>query len=109
MDAAPAPNPNAPEARLAELAQRLGTPGAGKLYAAARRRGIRVTKEQVKRFVSTKGQKQLFRAYPASKGQTASESPSMRFQMDLVDMRYSPSRGNKNMLVLVNVLSLIHI
>ena len=105
MDAAPAPNPNAPEARLAELAQRLGTPGAGKLYAAARRRGIRVTKEQVKRFVSTKGQKQLFRAYPASKGQTASESPSMRFQMDLVDMRYSPSRGNKNMLVLVNVYS----
>ena len=101
--APPAPNPNAPEARLAELAQRLGTPGAGKLYAAARRRGIRVTKEQVKRFVSTKGQKQLFRAYPASKGQTASESPQMRYQMDLVDMRNSPSKGNKNMLVLVNV------
>eukprot|EP00973_Karenia_brevis_P092480 12412623-Karenia_brevis.AAC.1 len=27
----------------------------------------------------------------------------MRWQMDLVDLRYSPSRGNKNMLVLVNV------
>ena len=90
MDAAP--NPNAPEARLAELAQRLGTPGAGKLYTAARRRGIRVTKEQVKRFVATKGQKQLFRPYPASKGQTGSEAPSMRFQMDLVCLLYtSPS------------------
>eukprot|EP00973_Karenia_brevis_P018525 2540480-Karenia_brevis.AAC.1 len=106
-DAAPAPtapapalNPNSPEARLAELAQRLGTPGAGKLYAAARRRNIRVTKEQVKRFIATKGQKQLFRAYPASKGQTAAETPQMRWQMDLVDLRYSPSRGNKNMLVL---------
>ena len=102
-DAAAPPDPNSPEARLTELAQRLGTPGAGKLYAAARRRNIRVTKEQVKRFVATKGQKQLFRPYPASKGQTASEAPSMRFQMDLVDMRNSPSRGNKNMLVLVNV------
>ena len=107
QDAAPAPpaavDPNSLEARLAELAQRLGTPGAGKLYAAARRRGIRVTKEQVKRFVATKGQKQLFRALPASKGQTASEGPQMRFQMDLVDMRNSPSRGYKNILVLVNV------
>ena len=107
-DAAAAPvtvDPNSPEARLTELAQRLGTPGAGKLYAAARRRGIRITKEQVKRFVATKGQKQLFRAYPASKGQAASEAPSMRFQMDLVDMRNSPSLGFRNMLVLVNVFT----
>ena len=107
QDAAPAPpvapDPNSPEARLIELEQRLGTPGAGKLYAAARRRGIRVTKEQVKRFVATKGQKQLFRALPASKGQTAAESPQMRFQMDLVDMRNSPSREKKYILVLVNV------
>ena len=104
-DAAAPPDPNSPEARLTELAQRLGTPGAGKLYAAARRRNIRVTKEQVKRFVATKGQKQLFRPYPASKGQTGSEAPSMRFQMDLVDMRNSPSLGNRNMLVLVNVFT----
>ena len=104
--AAPPPlNPNSPEARLAELAQRLGTPGASKLYAAARRRGIRTTKEQVRNFVRTKGQKQLFRPLPPSKGQTASESIDMRYQMDLVDLKYSPSRGNKNILVLVNVFS----
>ena len=107
QDAAPAPpaapDPNSPEARLIELEQRLGTPGAGKLYAAARRRGIRVTKEQVRNFVRKKGQKQLFRALPASKGQTAAESSQMRFQMDLVDMRNSPSREKKYILVLVNV------
>ena len=80
-----APPPNSPEARLTELAQRLGTPGASKLYAAARRRGIRVTKDQVRNFVRTKGQKQLFRPLPPSKGQTASESIDMRYQMDLVD------------------------
>ena len=96
---------NTPEARLAELAQHLGTPGAGKLHAAARRRGIRVTKEQVRNFVRTKGQKQIFRPLPPSKGQTASEGPSVRWQMDLVDLKYSPSRGNKNILVLVNVYS----
>ena len=100
---APAPNPNSPEARLAELAQRLGTPGAGKLYAAARRRGIGVTKEQVRSFVRKKGQKQLFRPLPPSKGQSASESIDMRVQMDLIDMKISPSNGNKNILVLVNV------
>ena len=96
---------NTPEARLAELAQRLGTPGAGKLHAAARRRGIRVTKEQVRNFVRTKGQKQIFRPLPPSKGQTASEGPSVRWQMDLVDLKYSPSRGNKNILVLIDVYS----
>jgi Integrase core domain. len=104
--AAAAPlDPNSTEGRLAELAQRLGTPGASKLYAAARRRGIRVTKDQVRNFVRTKGQKQLFRPLPPSKGQTASESIDMRYQMDLVDLKYSPSRGNKNILVLVNVFS----
>ena len=102
---APAVNPNSPEARLAELAQRLGTPGAGKLYAAARRRGIGVTKTQVQNFVRTKGAKQLFRPLPPSKGQTASESLDMRYQMDLVDLKYSPSRGFKNILVLINVFS----
>ena len=83
--APPALDPNSTEGRLAELAQRLGTPGASKLYTAARRRGIRVTKEQVRNFVRTKGQKQLFRPLPPSKGQTASESIDMRYQMDLVD------------------------
>ena len=75
-----APPPNSPEARLTELAQRLGTPGASKLYAAARRRSIRVTKDQVRNFVRTKGQKQLFRPLPPSKGATANESIDMRYQ-----------------------------
>ena len=103
--APPALDPNSTEGRLAELAQRLGTPGASKLYAAARRRGIRVTKDQVRNFVRTKGQKQIFRALPPSKGATASEGLDVRYQMDLVDLKYSPSRGNKNILVLVNVFS----
>ena len=111
-DAAPpaaAPAPAAPAlnpprlARLAQLARELGTPGAGKLYTAARRRGSRVSKDEVKKFVATKGQKQLFRALPASRGRTGAETPQMRWQMDLIDMRNSPSEVMHYIFVLVNV------
>ena len=101
----PAPDPNSPLARLAALAQRLGTPGAGKLHREARRRGIRVTQEEVRNFVRSRGQKQLFRRLPASGGRSAAESPKMRYQMDLIDMKHSPSLGNSVILVLINVFS----
>ena len=101
----PAPDPNSPLARLADLAQRLGTPGAGKLHREARRRGIRVTQEEVRNFVRSRGQKQLFRRLPASGGRSAAESPKMRYQMDLIDMKHSPSLGNSVILVIINVFT----
>jgi hypothetical protein len=91
------------DAQLQELAQKLGTPGGQKLYQAARKRGIQVTKNQVRQYVRRQGQKQIFRPLLAAAGKTASESEQMRAQMDLIDFKYSASRGFKMILVLVNV------
>ena len=91
------------DAQLEELAQKLGTPGGQKLYQGARKRGLRVTKEQVRQFVRRQGQKQIFRPLPASAGKTASESEQMRAQMDLIDLKFSTSKGYKNVLAVINV------
>ena len=90
---------------LADLAKTLGTPGGTKLYQAAKRRGLRVTKAEVKDFISRKGQKQIFRPVQPSKGRAAAEGPRTRFQMDLIDLKFDASRGFKNVLVLVNVFT----
>jgi hypothetical protein len=91
------------DAQLQELAQKLGVPGGQKLYAAARKRGLAVTKDQVKQFVRRQGQKQIFRPLPVAAGKTASESEQMRAQMDLIDLKFSASRGYKIILAVVNV------
>ena len=91
------------DAQLEELAQRLGVPGGQKLYLAARKRNIAVTKQQVKDFVRKQGQKQIFRPLPPAAGKTASESEQMRAQMDLIDLTNSPSRGFSFILVVLNV------
>jgi hypothetical protein len=90
-------------AELEELAQKLGVPGGQKLYTAARKRGLAVTKKQVQDFVRKQGQKQIFRPLPPAAGKTASESEQMRAQMDLVDLSTSPSKGNSFILVVLNV------
>ena len=79
--------------QLVALSKQLGTPGFDKLYKAGRKRNIRVSKEDVKQFLATKGQKQIFRPYPPSKGKTGSESLDFRFMIDLIDLKDSPSRG----------------
>jgi hypothetical protein len=91
------------DAQLQELAQKLGVPGGQKLYAAARKRGLAVTKDQVKQFIRRQGQKQIFRPLPVAAGKTASESEQMRAQMDLIDLKFSASRGYKIILAVVNV------
>jgi hypothetical protein len=91
------------DAQLQELAQRLGVPGGQKLYTAARKRGLAVTKKQVQEFVRKQGQKQIFRPLQAAAGKTASESEQMRAQMDLIDLSSSPSRGFSFVLVALNV------
>ena len=90
---------------LQPIADRLGTPGAAKLAQQAKREGVRVSREEIRAFLATKGEKQIFRPLPESKGKSASESLDMRFQMDLIDLKYSASRGNKNILVIINVYS----
>ena len=90
---------------LRELATELGTPGFQKLYKAARKKNIDVSKTEVKSFLAKQGQKQIFRPLPQSKGKTVSEEPGYRAQMDLIDLKYSKSQGNSVILVVIDVFS----
>ena len=91
--------------QLAELAKELGTPGQAKLYRAAKKKGIVVSKLEVRRFLAKKGEKQIFRPLPESKGKTGAEGPGFRAQMDLVDLKYSKSQGNTTILVVIDVFT----
>ena len=91
--------------QLAELAKELGTPGQAKLYKAARKKGINISKTEVRSFLAKKGEKQIFRPLPESKGKSAAEDPGFRAQMDLVDLKYSKSQGNSTILVVIDVFS----
>ena len=91
--------------QLAELAKELGTPGQAKLYRAARKKGIEVSKLEVHSFLAKKGEKQIFRPLPESKDKTRTEGPGFRAQMDMIDLKYSKSQGNKNILVVIDVFT----
>ena len=78
---------------LAELSDQLGNPGAQKLYLEARRRKIPVSRAQVQDLVKRQGQRQLFQPVQPSKGQSAAEGYSARYQADLADMSTTPSKG----------------
>ena len=90
---------------LAELSDQLGNPGAQKLYLEARRRKIPVSRAQVQDLVKRQGQRQLFQPAQPSKGQSAAEGYSARYQADLADMSTTPSKGFRYFLFLVNVFS----
>ena len=63
--------------QLRTLAKRLGNPGQDKLYLAARKRGIAVTRNQIKQYLE-KPERQIFRPLPQSKGQTGAEELDVR-------------------------------
>ncbi len=89
--------------QLRDLAKELGTPGLDKLFKAARKKGIDISKTQVKSFLAKKGEKQIFRPLPQSKGKSGTEDLGFRAQMDIIDLKYSKSLGHKNILVLVDL------
>ena len=62
----------APMDQLRELAKRLGHPGAAKLYIAAHKRGIAVTRNQVEQLLE-RPERQIFRSLPQSQGQTGAD------------------------------------
>ena len=90
---------------LAELSDQLGNPGAQKLFLEARRRKIPVTRAQVQNLVKRQGQRQLFQPVQPSRGKSAAEGYSARYQADLADMSTTPSKGFRYFLFLVNVFS----
>ena len=77
--------------RLRELAKKLGNPGQEKLYIAARKRGIPVTRNQIKQYPE-KPERQIFRPLPRSLGATGAEGLDVRWQMDLIQFSTAPSK-----------------
>jgi hypothetical protein len=90
---------------LIDLAKELRHPGVEKLWAAAREAEIRVTKAQVRDLLATQGQRQVYKPLPTSKGASVAEAPGFRYQMDLLDFKNDPSKGNSIILLLIDVFS----
>ena len=92
---------------LAELSAQLGAPGVERLFTAARKRGINVTRKDVRNLAAVRGETQIFRPLPPAQGKTATHGPrDSRFMMDLLDMRVNPSAaGEKYAIILVEVFS----
>ena len=94
---------------LRALAKKLENPGQEKLYLAARKRQIPVTRNQIKQFLSTRGEKQIFRPLPQSTGQTGTEGLGERWQMDLIQFTTAPSKVGRQtyrwILVLIEIFS----
>ena len=97
--------------KLKQLSDRLGTPGADKLFVAAKQRGLDVTKRQVRDFTRRLGERQIYQPVQRAAGKTASEDIDSRFQMDLIDLHtdaaFDKATGgvNKFILILVNVFT----
>ena len=95
--------------QLRELSKKLGNPGAQKLYLSARKRGIAVTRNQIKQFLALKPERQIFRPLPRSSGATGAEALDVRWQMDLIEFRTAPSKVGretfKYIIVLIEVFS----
>ena len=92
--------------QVVELSKSLGNPGYEKLWKAVRKKKIPgISPQMVKNYVATRGEKQLFRPYPDAKGKTGSEKLDYRFQIDLIDLRTSPSKKMKYIIFLIDVFS----
>lgn len=88
---------------LRTLDRELGGPGAARLYAAARRRGVEVSREQVAAFARTRSEiEPVARAQPF-RGQSAAEAPNARWQLDTAIMR--PAQGKVGFLVATDVFT----
>jgi len=91
--------------QLKDLAAELGNPGVEKLFRAAKKKRIGVSKQEVRSFLAKVGSKQIFRPLPESKGKSVSEAEGFRVQMDLIDLKHSASLGFKNILLLIDVFT----
>jgi len=93
--------------QLAELSAELGAPGVERLFTAARKRKLNVTRNDVISLAKVRAETQIFRPLPRAAGKTATHGPSdSRFMMDLLDMSRSPNlAGDKYAIILVEVFS----
>lgn len=72
--------------QLRRLDRELYSPGVDKLFIAARRRGIDVTKEQVQAFAATRHAIEPLKLPQRFLGKSAAEGPNARWQVDLAEM-----------------------
>ena len=71
--------------RVKEIYEELGAPGQAKLWLEVRKRKIQVTNTQVNDFVSRQAERQVHvQPLPQATGQTTSEFPDARHQLDVV-------------------------
>ena len=85
-----------------------GRPGAAKLYAAARKRGLDVKRPAVDAFVKKQETRQVFAPGPKSRGKVTATNIDDRWQIDLIDwkqMDATLNKGFRNVLVVVDVFS----
>ena len=80
---------------LSELAKNLGYPGVEKLYRAAEREHIFVTRPQVAAFVRAQGQRQVLAPRPKYPGKIVATKINDRWAADLVDYTARPSEESK--------------
>ena len=77
---------------LQAIQRKVGNVSIEKTFLEGRRRKVPgLTRKAVRLFLVTDESKQLFKPLPESKGKTADKSQQFKVQMDLIDMKYSPS------------------
>ena len=92
---------------LRRLNDDLGQPSATKLLAAARKKGLQVTKAQISELQES-GVRQIFAKPAAQKGAIATNDENGVFQADLADLTQCTSKNNKDhsyFLLVVDVFS----
>lgn len=72
-------------ARLKQLQEKVGNVGVDKLFRAAKKDGLKVTRDLVKDYLSTDAPSQVFKKLPDSQGKTGAEAQGFRLQADLID------------------------
>ena len=78
---------------LKELAKELGYPGVEKLWRAAERRNLPLTRAQVLAFVQAQGQRQVFAPRPKYEGKIVGTRINDRWAADLIDYTARPSQS----------------
>ena len=88
---------------LKRLDRELFNPGVEKLFIAAKRRGIQVTKEQVREFAQTRRAIEPLKLPQKFQGKSAADAPNARWQLDTAEMPLK--QGKRYFLVAVDVFT----
>jgi len=96
------------DAQLRTVWVEAGRPGAAKLYDAARRKGLDVSRAAAAAFVKAQETRQVFAPGPRSQGRVTATGVDDRWQVDLIDWKQmdpGKNQGFRNVLVAVDVFS----